>query len=353
MTSPEAPSGVPRSYDEMRKVYEKAYRDGSVLQQASVELDQGLARIMPFFEQDRTGGHNHRLAMPVKNEALANRLMRAHFKKALDVLRAAEDTSVDRGGWQDYYRLMGQVFTLQIRHQAQLGMMLFDEFGMRRKMVDGLSGIHVGIAEHALLQLDTINEQHRPHRQDDPAILEQLDIECGELMGVISEHTVLALLNYDQSPNRFGVIPMLHEDLHRRTDIMYYYHDDSKDHSYKLPIQVKTSRKYGEQTPENGITLVVTDYMPQRKDRIEGEHYDATYLARLLVKQHRPETLEPKELQHLALALNQLKADIAIAQKTTPGTQLPRLKPVEADPTGSGPRKIWQEIIRKLVEIAA
>jgi len=345
--------------DRVRELRENARKNGNHLLIASIDLDAGIKQTIPHLDSDEEG--NVRFTLSKHTPEQAEKHLEELYQSSLETLELVTlPTYEGSANWTDYYRLLGQVATSRVRHQAELAMIFVDQTAMREEMVNGLPGIHVGILEHALEQYEGIVKEHMPKRQNEPAIYKELLKELAELRGAISEHTLLALLNFAQSPDRYGVMPTLMEDISEKTDLMYYYTtttEDGEPHAYKLPTQVKTSEEFAylDAAPENGIMLVLSDYLPEAKKdatrnkasspqntsqagqsaETEDKKHPSLYLAELLVKLHRPEVLTDEEHSHLETAREYLAADMERLIREQPGIELPIRKAIEA-PVRSG-----------------
>ena len=321
MTSIErTPRSTPRVFDDDRGIYEQAYQNGNFLIQASVGLDTQINGLKKQIYNYNAHSGDIKLrpaaleALPEDTEIL--------FMQAMAYVQKSQEDRV--GTWNDYFRLIMQAATIDERVLADLVFMMYDRFDTRRNLVNGVAGKNVESVEMILTTLDTYGgEREKPFRLKDtseaPYLENSVKTEYGQLRGALSEATIMALANYSQSPSKLALPARTYGDLYQKTDILYFYADDKTKRSYLAPIQVKTNRdswKRRDPSPEGGFTLYMSDY----------DNSDDFKLARLLVAQHEPRTLNNKEQHYLEAVRRRFDTDIKALRTEHPGIALPKIE---------------------------
>lgn len=277
---------TPRSTDPERRFFERTFGEGTIATRASLELDIALRKLKSIRDT------------PEHDTAQETEQLIAITAQAKQALYEA-DTKND-GTWNEYYRLMTQIYTLPLYFEADS---LFSQAGKsreRREMIDGVTGIHVEIIEDALAEHDAIDKKLHELPKGS-SIYRQFFEEREDLSGVITEQTFLALLNDDAHPDRMATLGRTYDDLYKKVD-SFYYHIDQEGVARRLPIQFKTTPNLYNRhlKPDNGISLVLSDYN-------RGARHD---LGRILVKKHMPEESTEREEYLLGYAYRKLQRDL-------------------------------------------
>ncbi len=318
MTNIERPlRNTPRIFDDDRDIYERAYRNGDVLIQASVSLDTQIEEMAGRLYGIKDG--NFYVNTPAIDDILADE--EVIFNQATTALKKSNEAGI--GSWSDYFRLVMQADMIPERLQAGVLFMMYDQFDRRRELVNGAAGKNIDVADMILSHIDTLyasdhTKQLRNRGETMPYLQNSIDGEKGRLHGALSEVTIMALANYSQAPSKLALPARTYGDLQQKTDMLYFYTDDKAKQSFSVPIQVKSSRsasKSRKTSPKDGFTLYMSDYDDSRNFR----------LARLLVARQEPRYLSAEDERYIEDARALFDADLKYLRTLHPGLALPKL----------------------------
>ncbi len=297
---------TPNVYDRDRGLFEHAYQYGDILTRASIELDKGLDELSPVRVKD---------GQPVFNIIDTNVFTEELIVLGTNAIAAVEKADANNeGSWVDFFRLASQSTTLLERLYAEPYFMSYESFSQRHNLVNGVSAKFAKIIIHALLQHAAIEE--RLENETSETMRNQYQRELGQLKGSISELTILSLANYDEVSSRLAITPRLYDDLYGKTDMILYHSRPREKESYKVPVQIKTTRKSLDkrQIPTDGFALFLSDYDP------DGNNTLATLL---VMHFDDPSRLTPNMEQYIMNAKNKLNRDIRRRIAINPGVKLP------------------------------
>ncbi len=305
---------TPRLFDDDRELYEKAYREGNILVQASISLDTQIQELKNKIYREEDGRINLYTPAPEEIHVDTDIL----FHQAMIALGKSKENNV--GSWNDYFRLALQAEMIHERLLADLLFMAYDGFDRRREFFNGVAGKNISIVDLILTVIDKRYGKHfdRQALSSNALLNESFERERSQLRGALSEATTMALANYSQSPSKLALPARTYGDLYQKTDMVYYYTDDKTKQSYVVPAQIKTSRSSSYQqdtSPEYGFTLYMSDYDDSRNFR----------LARLLVAQHEPRNLSEDDQHYLESARARFDADIKQLRTEHPGVPLHKI----------------------------
>ncbi len=301
-------STTPHITDRNRKLFEHAYQTNDTIRSASIELDTGLDALAPARVR---GGLV--VVSPIDADTFGSELARLSANAITAIETAVQKKE---GSWNDFFRLLAQVSTVNVRARAEASFMALGEFDQRKELVNGVAARYANTLKYALGNLDAVTGH--ADATTDPLLLAELATERQQLVGSISELTLLSLANYDEVPSRLALTPKIYDDLYGKTDMVIYHIRHREKESYRVPAQIKTSRRelQGRDIPEGGFALFMSDYDPSGTQN----------LARALVMHFdNPSELPERAHQAVLAAKEKLKADISQHLTSTPGERLPRI----------------------------
>ena len=271
-----------------RQILAEAHGERNPVTIASINIDKNVRRLQGYGEQMTDIPDLSSEIGRMKDDASA--VIERHY---LDSERT----------WTDIYRLIAKRQLLEHIIYAPL----FFRFGEnstnemragRETLANGLLGLHTEIIANAL------EEYHHPGASDD---------DRDQLVGVINEHTSMALINFDQDPDVIALPALTADDIAAKTDIVRY---SVSRRGYKmLPIQVKSSEPPKEKrrrlTPKGGILVTGTMMGNSREGGLRTSHA----LVEVVNNANSPDR-EAHE-KHLMLSKEYLAANIARMTGTT------------------------------------
>lgn len=271
-----------RSQNPERRILEAAHSERNPVTVTSISIDKNVRRLQTYGEQMIDIPDLSSEIERMKNDAGA--VIESNY---LDSQRT----------WTDIYRLIAQSKLLEHIVYTPLlfrfGENATDEVREGREaLANGLLGLHTEIIASAL------SEYHHPDVSED---------DQDHLLGVINEHTAMALLNFDQNPDTVTLPAATAEDIAAKTDIIRY--TVTKRGYATLPIQVKSSEPPKERrrqvTPRGGILVTGTMMGNSR----EGSLRTSRALVEIVNNTNSPHREAHEE--HLALSKEYLAANIA------------------------------------------
>lgn len=209
-------SRTPRSYDQVRPLYERAVFEGDKVRQSTIELDNLIDRTRQLFTH--TNDFDVQEAITGLDTARIEALH--HISHDLHANFTDIGRLLSTSNFMDEKLFMPLLFGTNTRRVQML----------REKLADGTESKSIEIVEILLNALAELSQdvQARPGDRD-------------QLRGAIQEATAAALLNYRQD-GRFIVLPTsLKDDVSSGIDLDAFYIAENGQ-GYKAPISIKSSR---------------------------------------------------------------------------------------------------------------
>ncbi len=325
---------TPHITDRERDIFEQAYQSDNLVVQASVSIDMAVKAY-----NDSTLKSIHKGILQAADTDTEEATIHAAIKHGVLALEKFYENGI--GTWNDYFRLRAQLHSFSETASATTAFMMYDEFDRRRNIMNGAAGRNIEVIEEILKTYTDIREA--TVLTDYFGIGEHSRTELDQLAGALSESTIMALVNYSQTPSKLAVPAGTYNDLRDKTDMYYYYTDDKKRAAFRTPVQIKTTRpskwvngeavelpdddkRIRRLSPANGFTLFLSDYDPSGVNHSKIPPHDRFRLAKLLVAQHAPEDLSPIDEAFIQTARIKLETNIKELRERYPGEQLPYLR---------------------------
>lgn len=224
---------TPPQSDEIRLAFEYAYAQNNHLLMTTIQTNRSIEQL----QRDALAQGIHGIdGLKLRIEDIQQQLGEA----------AAQADERGEGSWNDYYRALSHAMFAEEMVLAPLYFSDRKYHTQRHQLTDGLYGMAGTLLEKALFEYDA------PHTTK---------VQRGHLLGVITEQSVLSLINRQPKTGTFAALPAsVTEDLSQKTDATYWCFD-KKWQTQTYNIQVKSNMPPAENAaPDHGFIVTAMDF---------------------------------------------------------------------------------------------